>query len=304
MEHLGQIAAFVRVVEAKSFAAAAQTMGVTPSGISKSVARLEQRLGVRLLNRTTRSLSLTDAGATFFNRCRDALRSVDEAEDALASERGKPRGRLRIDMPLAIGRAFVIPALPRFMVKYPDIDLQLSMTDRLVDMDEEGIDIVVRVGALKDSSLVARELWEPRIQLCASPDYLRRRGTPLVPEDVLQHECVNFFNPNTGQLMEWTFEKGTERRSILAPGRLAFNNGEAVVDAVIAGAGLGMAFGPLLERSAAAGLVQPILGDWVQGSRKMWALYRKERQSSPKIRAFVDFLVGLFPQENRRNKTK
>jgi LysR family transcriptional regulator for bpeEF and oprC len=300
---LGQIAAFVRVVEAKSFVAAAQSMGVTPSGVSKSVARLEQRLGVRLLNRTTRSLSLTDAGATFFNRCRDALRAVDEAEDALAAERGKPRGRLRVDMPLGIARVFVVPALPRFLAKHPELELQMSMSDRLVDMAEEGIDVVVRVGQqLKDSTLVARELWEPRIQLCASPDYLRRRGEPKVPEDVLQHDCVNFFNPNTGQLLEWQFEKDGERRSIAAPGRIAMNNGEAVTEAVIAGAGLGMVFGPLLERPLAAGLLRPLLTDWAHDTRKMWALYRKERQSSPKVKAFVDFLAGLFPKENRHNR--
>ena len=176
MDNLGDIVTFVRVVASGSFVSAANQLGVTPSAVSKSVSRLEESLGIRLLNRTTRSLSPTDVGSAFYARCQALITQLQDAEAEVVETRQRPRGRLRVDMPLTLAREYVIPALPRFLAQFPDVTLQLSFSDRLVDMVNEAIDIAVRVGELTDSRLVARRLWNPDVVAIASPDYLARRG--------------------------------------------------------------------------------------------------------------------------------
>jgi LysR family transcriptional regulator for bpeEF and oprC len=300
LENLGDILTLVRVVDAGSFVSAAQALGVSPSAVSKSVSRLEQRLGVRLLNRTTRALSLTDAGNSFYVRCRSLVVQLQDAEAEATATNQNPRGRLRVDMPLSLARDYIVPALPRFLAQYPDISLHVSLTDRIVDMIEEGIDIVLRVGELNDSRLVARHLWTPEVMLVASPDYLARAGTPVEPEDLKQHQCVQFFNPNTGSVPDWIFIKDGTSRESTPSARLLFNSLDAMLAAATAGAGIAPTLAFLAERSIASGVLTRVLPDWrLANERPISALYMKGKHPSPKVQVFIDFLAGLFPSATR-----
>jgi DNA-binding transcriptional LysR family regulator len=301
VENLSDIVTFVRVVSAGSFVAAAQNLGVTASAVSKSVSRLEERLGTRLLNRTTRSLSLTDVGGEFYSRCQALVAQLQDAESEVVETRQRPRGLLRVDLPLALGRDYIVPALPRFLAQYPDVSLHVSLTDRLVDMIAEGIDVVVRVGDLTDSRFVARRLWTPPMMLVASPDYLERAGTPQDPDDLARHACVRFFNPNSGKITEWALVRDGVRKVVAVSGRLTFNNLEALTSAAVAGAGIAPAAAFMVERNIATGLLNQVLPDWeLLGMKPASALYLKGRHPSPKVQAFVDFLVTLFPTKDGR----
>lgn len=300
MDSLSDIVTLVRVVEAKSFVAAAQGLGVTPSAVSKSVSRLEERLGVRLLNRTTRSLSLTDAGNSFYVRCRTLVGQLQEAESEVAATNQRPRGRLRVDMPAVFGREYVIPALPRFLAQYPDILLQISFSDRLVDMIEEGIDVVIRVGKLTDSRLVARQLTVPQMILVAAPDYVERNGAPEQPEDLQRHSAVRYYSPNTGAIVDWCLERNGEQREVTVAGQLLFNNIEAVMNAAIAGLGIAPAPSFMADRPLAAGVLTRVLPEWhLTPEKPVSALWVKDRHASPKLQVFLDFLTSLFPAQAR-----
>ena len=302
MDNLGDIVTFVRVVGAGSFVAAANHLAVTPSAVSKSISRLEERLGARLLNRTTRSLSLTDVGSEFYTRCQALVTQLQDAESEVVETRQRPRGRLRVDMPLAVGREYIIPALPRFLAQYPDVTVQVSLTDRLVDMVNEGIDVVIRAGELTDSRLVARRLGPAgHVMLVASPDYLARAGTPTDPDELLEHACVRFFNPNTGKSFEWAFTRDGVRKVVPVTGRLLVSDIGSMTTAAVAGACIAPAISYLAERPMAAGLLARVLPEWeLEGQRPVSALYLKGRHPSPKVQAFIDFLVTLFPTADGR----
>lgn len=300
MDNLSDIVTLVKVVEAGSFVSAAQGLGVTPSAVSKSVSRLEERLGVRLLNRTTRSLSLTDAGNSFYVRCRTVVGQLNEAEAEVAATTQRPRGRLRIDMPTAFGREYVVPALPRFLAQYPEITLQISFNDRLIDMIDEGIDIVIRVGKLTDSRLIARQLTVPRMFLVAAPDYLARAGVPQTPEDLRSHTCIRFFNPNSGANVDWVVERDGVSQDVPVSGQLMFNSLEAALASAIAGLGVAPAPSFMAERGIASGLLTQILPEWrLLPEKPISALWVKDRHASPKLQVFVEFLTSLFPAQAR-----
>ncbi|HET7222684.1 MAG TPA: LysR family transcriptional regulator, partial [Rhodanobacteraceae bacterium] len=206
MEDFSAISSFVRVVEAKSFRAAAIQLGMTPSGVSRAVSRLEEQIGVRLLFRSTRALNLTADGESFYRRCKDILADLGEAVEALGYARTKPRGKLRVAMNVSIGRAGLIPNLADFEERYPDIRLELSMSERNIGLIEEGIDCAIRMGELEDSNLVARKLGYFSNVLCASPAYLARHGTPTCLEDLKQHQCINYVYPTNGRAYQWQFD--------------------------------------------------------------------------------------------------
>lgn len=304
MDNLSDIVTLVRVVEAGSFVSAAQGLGVTPSAVSKSVSRLEERLGVRLLNRTTRSLSLTDAGNSFYVRCRTVVGQLNEAEAEVAATSQRPRGRLRVDMPTLFGREYVIPALPRFLAQYPELTLQFSFNDRLVDMIEEGFDVQIRVGKLTDSRLIARQLTVPRMFLVAAPDYLERAGTPRDPDELKRHSCIRFFNPNSGANVDWFMERDGVRQEVPVSGQLMFNSIEAVLSAAVAGLGVAPAPSFMAERAIASGLLMQVLPEWrLLPEKPISALWVKDRHASPKVQVFVDFLTSLFPAAARLART-
>lgn len=297
MNNFSDIVAFVRVVEAHSFVAAAQTLGMSPSAISKAVSRLEERLGARLLNRTTRSLSLTDLGANFYERCREALSQLDQAESEVSEARGVPRGRLRVDVPVSLGRRLIVPALPRFIQQNPELTVQMSMNDRLLDLVQEGVDAAVRVGTLGDSSLIARRVGSFRGVTCASPEFIERVGEPLTPDDLKPEHCIAMFKLGTNQTREWLFRKNGVERSVMPRAPLSFSDPESAVTAAVSGAGFVRTLDFTVEAQIAAGLLRPVLEDWNEGA--VWpvsVVYPQHRQPTPKIRAFIDFVQGLFPQ--------
>ena len=297
MNNFSDVVAFVRVVEAHSFVAAAQTLGMSPSAISKAVSRLEERLGARLLNRTTRSLSLTDLGTNYYERCRDALGQLDQAESEVSESRGVPRGRLRVDVPVSLGRRLIVPALPRFIAQNPELTLQMSMNDRVLDLVQEGIDAALRVGTLSDSSLIARRVGAFRGVTCASPEFIERVGVPLTPQDLKPEHCIAMFKLGTNEARSWLYRKGGLEFKVTPTAALSFSDPESAVTAAISGAGFVRSLDFTVEAQIASGLLQPVLEDWNEGA--VWpvsVVYPQHRQPTAKIRAFIDFVSGLLPQ--------
>ena len=297
MNNFSDIVAFVRVVEAHSFVAAAQTLGMSPSAISKAVSRLEDRLGARLLNRTTRSLSLTDLGSGFYDRCREALGQLDQAESEVSESRGVPRGKLRVDAPISLGRRLIVPALPRFIQQNPELTVQMSMNDRVLDLVQEGIDCALRVGSLSDSSLIARRVGNLRGVVCASPEFIARVGEPKTPQDLKPEHCIAMFRLGTNTTREWLFRKDGEDHTLIPSAALSFSDPESAVVAAVSGAGFVRTLSFTVEKQIASGLLQPVLEDWNEGA--WWpvsVVYPQHRQPTAKIKAFIEFVSGLFPQ--------
>lgn len=297
MNNFSDVVAFVRVVEAHSFVAAAQTLGMSPSAISKAVSRLEDRLGARLLNRTTRSLSLTDLGVSYYERCREALSQLDQAESEVSDSRGIPRGKIRVDVPVSLGRLLIVPALPRFIAQYPELSVQMSMNDRVVDLVQEGIDCAIRVGSLSDSSLVARRVANLRGVTCASPEFIERVGDPQSPLDLKPEQCIPLFKLGNNQTREWRFRKGDEEHVVTPSAPLSFSDPESAMKAAVGAAGFVRLLDFTVESQIASGLLKPVLQDWNDGA--FWPIsvvYPQHRQPTAKIRAFIDFVAGLFPQ--------
>lgn len=296
MESLSGLTAFVCAAELGSFVAAAERLGVSASAIGKSVARLEQSLGVRLLNRSTRHLSLSEEGAIFFARSRRIVEEIELAEAEISRWRAAPRGRLRISLP-AIGYRMLLPVLPEFRRRYPDIDLDLDCNDRLIDVIAEGVDAVIRSGEFQDSRLQQRKLGYFRFVLVASPGYLRASGNPQTPEDLSRHACLRYRFPNSGQRQQWEFIAGTPAPSL--SGGVTFNNVEALIAA--AQAGLGIAYVPdfAVAGLLADGSLCPLLSDYLSAGGQFSLLWPANRHLLPKLRVFVDFLAQQPILNNR-----
>lgn len=297
LNNFSDIVAFVRVAEAHSFVAAAQTLGMSPSAISKAITRLEERLGARLLNRTTRSLSLTDVGQNFYESCRVALGQLDQAESEVTESRGTARGVLRVDVPISLGRRILVPALPRFIAQHPDLSVQMTMNDRVVDLVQEGMDAGLRVGNLSDSSLIARRVAQLRGLTCASPEFIERYGAPNDPTELSPEHCIVMFKLGSHQTREWLFRKNGVEHKIVPAARLSFSDPESAVAAAVSGAGFVRALDFTVEAQIASGLLKPVLTDWNEGA--WWpvsVVYPQHRQPTAKIKAFIEFASGLFPQ--------
>jgi len=297
MDRLQSMDVFRWVVDLGSFSRAADRLDMSRAAVTAHVAALENRLGLRLLNRTTRKLALTDDGAAYLDHVRRVLADVEETEGVLTAGRSLPRGVLRIDLPVAIGRQFVVPALPRFAAQYPDLKVVAILDDRRTDLIESGIDAAVRMGPLEDSSLVARRVYEAGFVACASPDYLALHGTPETPADLERHNCLGFYAVSRAQVLDWAFEKGGERVSFTPGGALSISNAEALLDAAVAGAGVVMLLDMMASRWIASGALRPLLQDWHRGDRyPISVVYPQNRHLSAKVRVFSDFVAGLFPR--------
>ncbi|KYF93374.1 LysR family transcriptional regulator [Sorangium cellulosum] len=289
--NLGDILVFMAVVEEGSFIAGGQAMGLTRSAAGKAVNRLEDRLGVRLLNRTTRALSLTDEGRVFHDRGLQVLAAVDDAEASVAGRSGTPRGLLRLTVPDAFGRLVVLPLLRRYLEAWPDLQVEVSFTDRLADIVEEGFDLAVRIGeAPPDTRLVSRVIARYKAMLCASPSYLAERGEPLSLDALAGHDCLIFSSRNRRQ--SWRFV-GDDGAWVKAQGRsrLRLDSGEALRDAAVAG--LGIAFLPdfLVAEDVAAGRLQQVLPDLEAEEVKIVTIYPTRRLLEPRVRRFIDLMV-------------
>ncbi|VVE05287.1 LysR family transcriptional regulator [Pandoraea commovens] len=288
MDNLAEITAFVRAAETLSFVAAGRATGVSASAIGKQIARLETTLGVRLFQRSTRRVNLTEAGQMYYERCRRVLDELADARAMLSQVSQTPRGKLRIGLPVTAYR-FVMPLLPAFAEKYPDIELDLNFDDRIVDLIESGLDVVIRSGDLPDSTLMSRKAGPFRFVLCASPRYLAKRGTPQSPADLVAHACIRFRFPTSGKLQPWAFVAEVTNEPKL-PTSLTCNNMEALLSATTHG--LGIAYMPdFLARDAlAAGRLQSFLGEYLENPGQFWMLWPSSRHLSPKLRVFVDFM--------------
>ncbi|MEQ9885230.1 LysR family transcriptional regulator [Pectobacterium zantedeschiae] len=302
MDSLNGFVVFVQVAETRSFVAAGRLLGVSASAVGKSVARLEEKLGVRLFHRSTRSITLTAEGSLFLARSRRILAEIEAAELELSQTSSAPRGRLRVSLPLV--SSLVLPVLGEFMREYPEIELDLDFTDRMVDVIEEGFDAVVRTGAPVDSRLTARRLGTFGFLLVASPDYLARRGTPKTPADLIHHACLHYRFPNSGKLEPWALQLSPSEPELPLPTSMICNNIETRV--CFALQGLGIAYLPdfSIREPLAKGLLQPILSDYIESSGVLHVLWPASKHPSPKVRALVDFLCArVFPSSDRQKKS-
>ncbi|MGH8632624.1 MAG: LysR family transcriptional regulator [Burkholderiales bacterium] len=291
LENLAGIVAFVRTVSSGSFIRAAQSLGVSSAAVSKNLQRLEKSLGVRLLNRTTRKIALTDEGALYFEQCKPAVQQLQQAAAALRDARGAPRGRLRVSATVGFGRLHIAPLLPEFLNRYPDIELDFLLDDHVADLVEDRIDVAIRNGRLADRDIVARRLAPMRLVVCGSPDYLARNGTPLAPEDLANHSCINFFLAASGKAFPWEFERDGERFTMAVGGSLTANDAETVCDAALKGLGLAQigtyqAVAPIRARRLKA-----VLLDYTARERGHYLCYLSRKHLPQRIRAFADFIV-------------
>jgi len=288
MESLNGIAFFTTAAEHRSFSEAGRILGVSSSAVGKSVARLEERLGVRLLHRSTRSVTLTAEGALFLERCRRILSEVQAAELELSETRQTPRGRLRISVPL-VGK-LVMPALTAFMHRYPAIELDVDFSDRMVDVIEEGFDAVIRTGEPADSRLMSRYLYGFRLLLVGSPRYLAANGTPRLPADLARHACLQHKFPSTGKLEPWPLRIAPGEAETVLPTSMVCNTSEALVD--VARAGLGIACLPdfMVQDALASGELHTVLDDFNDHRGSFRMLWPSSKHLAPKLRAFIDFM--------------
>ncbi len=296
MESLNGFVVFVQVAETRSFVAAGRLLGVSASAVGKSIARLEDKLGVRLFHRSTRSVTLTAEGSLFLERSRRILAEIEAAERELSQATGAPRGRLRISLPQV--SPLMLPVLGEFMRTYPDIELDLDFTDRMVEVIEEGFDAVIRTGDPVDSRLSARRLGTFRMRAIASPDYLARHGTPRTPADLLQHRCLHYRFPNTGKLESWVLRSPSTEGELQLPRSMVCNNIETRL--CFALQGLGIAYLPdfAIREPLADGRLQPVLDEFIGASGVFHVLWPASKHPSPKLRALVDFLSEhVFPAQ-------
>jgi DNA-binding transcriptional LysR family regulator len=295
MDRLATMETFVRVVEAGSFVAAADRMGLSPAMVSRHVQNLEERLGTRLLNRTTRRIGLTEPGAAYYERCQQLLREVEEMDLSVAREVQQPRGVLHVNAPVVFGTRHLAPLLAEYTGRYPEVAIDLNLTDRFVDLVEEGADLAVRIGVLTESTLVARRLCPIRIVLCASPGYLERHGTPRTPADLAAHSCLGYTYTRGGAEWELPGPDG----SIVLPirGSLRANNGEALHQAALDG--MGIAFQPtfIAGEALAAGRLRQVLAPYARAELSAYAVFPSRKFLSAKVRTFVDFLAEKFGPE-------
>jgi DNA-binding transcriptional LysR family regulator len=289
IDRMRDISAFVHVAEARSFTIAAEQIGLSRSAVGKSVSRLEDRLGVRLLQRTTRSVSLTGEGAVFHERCVRLLADLDEAEMSMLSHSHAPRGRLRLELPVSFGRWHVLPILSEFMNKWPELSVSISFNDRYVDLIDEGVDLAIRLGGSDDGRLMTRLLAPHRLVTCASPAYLATRGIPGDVEQLAEHSCLAFVHG--GRPVEWRFNIDGQTRSVAINGRFTATNAEALRDATLAGYGIARLATFLISDDLRSGRLLPVLTCLSADGPSVRAVYPSSRHLSPKVRSFIDELL-------------
>lgn len=288
LDDLKRMVLFAHVVETGSFSAAARRLGIAKSAISKHVSLLEQNIGIRLLNRNTRSLSLTDVGERYYQSCVKLLEVVEEAQGHVSDEQEEPRGTLKVSCPSSFGIDHVAPLLSDFLKKYTALNVELLLDDNIVDMTNDGIDVAIRIGWLPDSDLRARKIKDTPRLLCASPDYLSDKKQPKAPVDLLQHEWIIFTRLPTPYQYEFT--KNKHRKTIQVKGRIKTNNGNAVRKLLLEGAGIAALSDFLVADDIKKGHLVQLLPDYKIADASIYAVYQDHRLQQPKIRTFIDYL--------------
>jgi DNA-binding transcriptional LysR family regulator len=293
MDRLAEMRVFVRAIERGTFAVAANDLGLTPSAVSKLILRLETRLGVRLVNRTTRKLALTAEGETYFHSGRRLIEAVDALEDEVAASAGHPRGLLRINTEIWFGVQHLAPALIEFQQRYPEVRFSLYLTDRLVDLHAEQIDVAIHLGPLSDPSLMSRKVGEVGRVICASPQYLKKFGTPTSRDDLAQHRCIVFTAAGRSRWAFRTANGGIEHVDV--SGVFASNSQECVLQLALQGAGIARLADFMVGKPIRDGKLVPLLADQHHPERTpAYAVFPPGTQKVPKVRVFLDFLVDRF----------
>ncbi len=289
MDRLAAMALFVRVAEPGSFAAVARQMDLARSAVTRQIAALESHLGTRLIARSTRSLTLTGAGATYLEHCREILQRLEEAEGSLAGDGQEPRGLVRLSVPLSFGLRHLSPLLLDFAVTYPKVRVEVDFTDRRVKLVEEGLDLAIRITARLDPLDVARRIGSSTLRVVAAPEYLRRHGEPRHPAELADHECLIYL---PAQQAGWPFLVDGEVQVFAARGRFRANNGDALLDATRRGMGISAQPSFIAAAAIEAGWVRPILGDFPMPELGIYALLPGNRYVPQRVRALIDYLAG------------
>lgn len=290
MDRFRALEVFRSAVDLGSFAAASRHLGLSPAAVSKNVGELEADLGVRLLQRTTRRMSLTEAGSTYYATVVRVLDELNEAREVVGEVRGSPKGRLRVSAPMTVTLVCFSAAIPRFLEQYPELTLDLRLDDRRVNIVEEGFDLAIRgTSRLEDSSLIARKLMTIPHVVCGAPTYFERAGTPTTPEDLLDHECIKF--SLSGQAHVWTFRNGASVVQQRVNGRYEVSSSLAVRDALYEGHGLSLIPLAYVRADLRSGRLRAVLRDWTADESTLYAVYPSARFVAPKVRAFIGFLV-------------
>jgi DNA-binding transcriptional LysR family regulator len=292
MDRLRGMEVFVAVVDSGSFTAAAEAFNISPVMVGKHIRALEQRLGARLLTRTTRRQSLTEIGRQYCERCRAILAEIQAAESGAEAMRATPRGTLKLSAPVSFGTQLLAPAMADYLALHQEVSLDLNLNDRVIDLVEEGYDAAVRIGALDDSGLIARPLRPYRMVICASPDYLARAGTPRTPADLARHQCLDFMHWN--KRLRWKLSNDGTSPADVPASRFRSNNGQALRMAALRGHGIVMQAEILLGEDVASGRLVSLLEKHVPLPRQMHLVYPRDRQATPKMTTFIDFMLERF----------
>jgi LysR family transcriptional regulator, regulator for bpeEF and oprC len=298
MNKLQAMQVFVRVVETGGVTRAADSLQMPKATATTLIQQLEAALGVKLLIRTTRRVSVTTDGAAYYPRCVAILAQIRETEESLTRRHAAPSGRLRVEVPTLMARLVIVPALPGFFARYPEIDLQLGCSERRADLIEEGIDCAVWSGELEDSTLIARRVGQLYFGTCASPSYLAANGEPHHPDELSGHRCINHFSPRTGKIFDWVFAKNGERIQTSLRGYIALDDENSYVAAAEAGLGVAQIPAFVLKEALERGRLELLLGDWFPEPAPLNIVYPQNRHLSSKIRVFVDWVAELFSEHD------
>jgi DNA-binding transcriptional LysR family regulator len=297
MDRLVSMAAFVKSAEIGSFAGAAEALGMSPQMVAKHIGSLEDRMGTRLINRTTRRQSLTEIGGHYYERCKAVLADIEAAEALASGADTEPRGRLRVNAPVSFGTESLVPMITRFRHDFPKVEIDLTLSDRMVDLVEDEFDVVFRIGTLADSSLIARALAPFRVIACATPGYLERHGEPDEPADLLAHECLGYGTYPLAGGHTWNFTRNGEISSVSVRTHLRINNARAILTAVLQGHGVGLLAEDLVREALKDGRLRSILPSYEPPSRPMHLLFAPDPRPTAKLRRFIDAAVDAFGPE-------
>lgn len=293
MSPVSELAFFAQLVRVGSLTATARELNLTPPAVSKRLAQLEQRLGVRLLNRTTRSISLTAEGEMYLVNAQRILGEIEELERQVSSSRAEPKGLLRVNAPLGFGRTHVGPAISTFVQRHPEVEVQLQLTDRPINLPDDAIDVAIRFGDLPDSRLIARKIASNRRRLCASPAYLERHGVPLTPRDLAEHACI-VLRQNEAAFGSWRLNRGKQAESVKVRGSLSTNDGEVALNWALEGHGILMRAEWNLARYLRSGELVEVLGDYETPPADIYAVYLERLNLSAKVSFFIEHLRDFF----------
>ena len=292
--HFKHAIAFMRVAESGGFTAAANRLGISAAAVSKSVSLLELELGAKLMNRTTRSISLTDEGELLLERLQAIQSEIETTEGQLAGASQQPRGKLRIHAPVGMGRTVIMPALLSLTKAYPGLTIDADFSDRTPNIAQENFDALIKIGDIPDSRLVARQLFKLSYFTCASPEYLERFGSPTHPEQLAQHNCLAYAQWNTGRYHEWDYVKNGRPYTFVPDGNLNVNHPEAIVDAVLSGAGIGRIASYIAAEGIREGRLKVIMKDWTPPGRPVYLVYLPNRQMSSRIQVLTEALSAAI----------